>query len=62
MDFGAPKEVKVVCGKCENEKEVCLHWKNSVLFSVCKDCGSETKYEFKDWEVVKKRVVKLVKN
>jgi hypothetical protein len=52
MDSGAPKQVTVTCKKCKADKQVNIHWKDSTLFSTCKNCKAEYCYQFKDWQVV----------
>lgn len=50
MDEGAPKEITITCKKCNSEKVMKAHWKNSIIYSICKECNREFRYELKDWK------------
>ena len=49
------KEVTLICAYCENKELYELHWSSSILFSKCKLCKKETRFEYSKWILSKSK-------
>ncbi len=47
------KDVQIVCAHCGNKDTYDFHWSSSVLFSKCKECKKESRFELTKGKITK---------